>query len=151
MDLDSGEKVWVLIDGNCNLCNGLASYLQKYNTRQTLLFVPLQSLQGGHSENSILLNGDFTTTADSLHVLANGRVYTGSEAALQIVAQMPGLWKILLVFRLVPRIFRDWIYGFVAKNRYKWFGKTDECNFYHHSLLHQNFNFRKIRSEKQPV
>ncbi len=127
------EKVLVLTDGNCNLCNGIVDFLQKYNTRKRLFFTPFQSLQGGIFENMVRFDENFTANPDSLHVLANGRVYKGSDAALQIVSQLPGLWKTLLVFRFVPRVLRNWLYGFIAKNRYKWFGKSQACSIYRHS------------------
>jgi predicted DCC family thiol-disulfide oxidoreductase YuxK len=64
---------------------------------------------------------------DSLVLLENGRYYTKSSAALRICRRLAGVWKLFYIFWLVPKPLRDYVYDFVAKHRYEWFGKRDHC------------------------
>jgi predicted DCC family thiol-disulfide oxidoreductase YuxK len=50
-----------------------------------------------------------------------------SDAAIEVVSRFGGAWKFLRILRLIPRAVRDWIYSMVARNRYRWFGRTDAC------------------------
>jgi len=64
---------------------------------------------------------------DSIILVVNDQVFFKSSAALQIAKKLNGFWKILYIFSVVPSPLRDLIYDFVAKNRYKWFGKRETC------------------------
>jgi predicted DCC family thiol-disulfide oxidoreductase YuxK len=50
-----------------------------------------------------------------------------SDAAIEVVSRFGGVWKVVTIFRLIPRVARDWIYSTIARNRYRWFGRTDAC------------------------
>jgi predicted DCC family thiol-disulfide oxidoreductase YuxK len=63
----------------------------------------------------------------SIILLDGDRYYERSDAALRIAKNLSGLWPTLYVYIILPRIFRDWLYNIVAHNRYKVFGKKDEC------------------------
>jgi predicted DCC family thiol-disulfide oxidoreductase YuxK len=64
---------------------------------------------------------------DSLILVMNEKVFLKSSAALQISKNLNGFWKTLYIFSVIPSPFRDLIYNFIAKNRYKWFGKRETC------------------------
>jgi predicted DCC family thiol-disulfide oxidoreductase YuxK len=64
---------------------------------------------------------------DSIVVIADGRALERSDAALAIAAQLPFPWRMLGVLRVLPRVLRDWAYRLVARNRHRWFGRTETC------------------------
>ena len=63
----------------------------------------------------------------TLILIEDGKAYSQSSAALRIVRRLSGLWPALSALLVVPRPLRDLVYKGVAKRRYKWFGRTDEC------------------------
>ncbi len=114
----------VLFDGVCNLCNGAVQFLLKYDKRERLRFASLQSEIGQQSLKQYQLPvEDF----DSIIVIANNQAFRKSTAALVICKELGGWFTLLLIFRVVPRPVRDYLYSLVANNRYKWFGKRDQC------------------------
>jgi len=68
-----------------------------------------------------------TNDFDSIILVDNGKHYERSSAVLKIVKKFPGLWKLLYLFIIVPKPFRDFVYDIIADNRYKWFGKKESC------------------------
>lgn len=66
-------------------------------------------------------------TPDSVIVIDRGAVLTRSDAAIAILRRMPWPWRLLVVARVLPRSLRDAIYSAVARNRYRWFGRRDQC------------------------
>ncbi|GEL78539.1 thiol-disulfide oxidoreductase DCC family protein [Tenuibacillus multivorans] len=113
----------VLFDGVCNLCNGLVQFILKRDQRDHFRFASLQ----GETGQQLLKEKRISTDLDSFIYISDKRVYTKSSAALQVVKHLPGLWKGLYIFVVIPKFIRDWLYAFVATNRYKWFGKQDYC------------------------
>lgn len=114
----------ILFDGVCNLCSGIVLFTIKRDPEGVFRYAPLQSEVG-----QILLR-QFNLPADEYHsfILVEGnRYYSGSTAALRVAKRLKGLWPILYAFILVPKTIRDFIYDIIAKNRYKWFGKKEEC------------------------
>lgn len=68
-----------------------------------------------------------TETFDSLVLLEHGKIYQRSTAALHIARQLPGVWPLFYVFIIIPAFIRNAVYDFIARNRYKWFGKKEAC------------------------
>jgi predicted DCC family thiol-disulfide oxidoreductase YuxK len=64
---------------------------------------------------------------ESFLVIDGDRIYSKSTAALRLYNQLPWYWKWTQFFWIFPRAFRDWVYSIVARNRYRWFGKREEC------------------------
>ncbi|GGJ40199.1 hypothetical protein GCM10008938_27820 [Deinococcus roseus] len=64
---------------------------------------------------------------DSIILIDQGRVYAQSDAALHIAAHLKWPYALLGMFRIVPRPIRDAVYDWIARNRYRWFGKQDQC------------------------
>ncbi|MFZ3591107.1 thiol-disulfide oxidoreductase DCC family protein [Bacillus sp. DJP31] len=114
----------VLFDGVCNLCNGAIQFLLKYDKKERLRFASLQSETGQRLLAQYQLPTD---DFDSFVVIANGKAFRKSVAALEICKQLGGWFIPFLIFRVVPSPVRDSIYSGVANNRYKWFGKQEHC------------------------
>jgi predicted DCC family thiol-disulfide oxidoreductase YuxK len=114
----------VFFDGLCNLCNGAVQFVIKHDTKNVFKFA---SLQSDYAQKELLAYKIDLTAPNSFVLIIEGEVYQQSTAALKVVKQLNGLWPLLYVGIFLPRFFRDWIYGFVAKNRYKWFGKKEIC------------------------
>jgi len=119
------EKKIVLFDGVCNLCNQSVLWIVKRDKKGVYLFAALQSDTG----KTLVKERNIDTTAvDSIILIEPGiAYYTRSTAALKIGTSMGGGWKLLYVLTLIPRELRDIVYDYIAKNRYRWYGKKDAC------------------------
>lgn len=118
------HHVVVLIDGVCHLCQGLTKFIIKRDPAGVFRFASLQSDIGQEFLRQGGLPADLIET---VIVVENGAYYTRSAAALRISRRLPFPWPLLYGFIIVPRALRDVIYKWVAKNRYRWFGKDEEC------------------------
>jgi len=118
------EKILVLFDGVCNLCNSSVQFIIKRDTKGKFTFTSLQSRKGQEYLKRFGLN---TNAFYSLIVIEGNKVYDKSDAALKIVRYLDGLWPVLVVFSVIPRPIRNFFYNLVSKNRYKLFGKQDQC------------------------
>jgi len=76
----------------------------------------------------LIQNGIDPDDPTTFLVLDGGRVRTASDATIQLMTSPGGAWKLLHLARLIPRSWRDWIYGVLARNRYGWFGRRDSCD-----------------------
>jgi len=114
----------ILFDGICNLCNNSVQFIIRHDPPGYFKYASLQSAAGqGYLHK-------FNLPASQLHsvILIDGeKMFQKSDAALEIVKNLNGLWPALAIFKIVPRVLRDWLYDVVAKNRYVWFGKKDSC------------------------
>ncbi len=118
------NKLIILFDGVCNLCNSSVNFIIKHDTKEQFLFASLQS----DAAKEILLQ--FSTkklTLDSITLIDGNTIYEKSSAALQISKYLNGGYKLLYGFIIIPRFIRDWVYNIIAKNRYTWFGKKEKC------------------------
>lgn len=124
MNLPVNKKI-ILFDGVCNLCNSAITTIIKYDKKNDFLFTPLSSKTGQEILNHIQID---TSKIDSIILYAPSLTYNiKSSAALKIMNSFGGFWKLSTVFWIVPKPIRDIIYDFIAKNRYKWFGKKENC------------------------
>lgn len=64
---------------------------------------------------------------DSIVLIEGDKHWKKSSAALRIARELSGIWPALYIFMIIPRFFRDFIYDSIANNRYRWFGKKDQC------------------------
>lgn len=120
----SGHGKVVLFDGQCVLCNGSVRFLIRHDRRRRLRFVAAQSEKG----QAILAFFDYPTDRFSTVLLVEGsRLYTRSTAFMRLMAGLPWPWKVVSAFWLVPRPLRDVGYNFIARHRYRWFGRYDQC------------------------
>lgn len=118
------ENAVIFFDGVCNLCNGAVQFVIKRDKANYFKFAALQSdfAQEKLSQHQLQIS-----KGNSIVLLENGKIYEQSAAALRIAKKISGLWPILYVFIVVPAFIRNWVYQFIAHNRYKWFGKQESC------------------------
>lgn len=113
----------ILFDGVCNLCNGAVQFILKRDKYQRFLFASLQSSVGQQK----LKDYQLSEKSDTILLLSAHRVFDKSNAALEIAKHLSGLWPLLYALKVVPRFIRDAVYSWIAKNRYRFFGKRDVC------------------------
>lgn len=114
----------ILFDGVCNLCNGSVQFILRRDPQARFRFASLQSEAG---QRLVTQQGLDPQVLSSVILIEDGKVYRESTAALRIARHMTGAWKLLRVFVLVPRPIRDAVYRLIARNRYRWFGKSETC------------------------
>ncbi|HAS34839.1 MAG TPA: thiol-disulfide oxidoreductase [Flavobacteriales bacterium] len=112
----------VFFDGHCQLCNRFLNFLILLDRKRNLHFA---SLQGKTSQE--ILSEEERSLHDSLIFWEEGKLTYKSYAALKAVASLGGVWKGVLMFRLVPSSLLDAFYDLVARNRFKWFGRRESC------------------------
>ncbi|HUQ97181.1 MAG TPA: thiol-disulfide oxidoreductase DCC family protein [Chitinophagaceae bacterium] len=113
----------LFFDGVCNLCNGAVNFIIAQDKKAVFQFAPLQSEA---AQQLLQPYGDFKKL-DSVVLLADGQLFQKSIAALKVLKFLPWYWQWMQVFWIVPRVLRDAIYDFIARNRYRWFGKKAVC------------------------
>jgi len=121
------ESTIVLFDGRCGLCTRSVQFILKRDRDARFRFAPLESAAAARACARIGAPTPQAVEPDSIIVIADNRALERSDAALAIAARLPFPWPIFAVFRVVPRGLRDWAYGIVARNRYRWFGRHDAC------------------------
>ena len=119
------NKKIILFDGVCNLCNRSVQYVIKHDTRNDFKFAALQSEIGQKLAQE---RGIDTSVVDSIILIEPGvAYYTKSTAALKIAQSFGGAWGLTSVLEWIPEKIRNWVYDYVARNRYHWYGKKDAC------------------------
>jgi predicted DCC family thiol-disulfide oxidoreductase YuxK len=116
--------VVVLFDGVCNLCNGAVQFLLRRDRRRRFRFAALQSAAG---QALLRQHGMATDSLETIVVLEGGRARVRSAAALLLARRLPWPWPLLAIFTVCPRPLRDALYSFVARHRYRWFGRRESC------------------------
>lgn len=120
----SQDAPLLLFDGECNLCQGSVQFVLKRDRAQRFRFAALGSTAG---RQALAAAGAVAPLPDSMVLLHRGRVRTRSGAALAVARLLPWPWPLWSVFWIVPYPLRDLLYAFVARNRYRWFGKRSSC------------------------
>lgn len=115
-----GNQKIILFDGVCNLCNDAVNFVIKRDKKNLFKFATLQS---EHAQDF----GMDPTKMDSIILVDGEKQYSKSSAALHIAKHLSGGYPLLYAFMILPRFIRDWVYDYIAKNRYKWFGKKESC------------------------
>jgi predicted DCC family thiol-disulfide oxidoreductase YuxK len=113
----------ILFDGVCVLCSRGCRFVNRRDRRGYFRYVPIQQAEGRTLAGQLGIDPD---APKSFAFVADGQGYVKSEAALRIARELP-YWRWVGIFLLVPRFIRDAVYDLVARNRYRWFGKTDTC------------------------
>ncbi|WP_396596724.1 thiol-disulfide oxidoreductase DCC family protein [Dokdonia sp. R86516] len=117
-------KKIILFDGVCNLCNGAITFIIQRDKKDLFRYAPLQSEIGKELAAKHHIDLD---KVDSIILVTEDKAYAKSTAALHIAKQLSAGWPLLAVFLILPKFFRDAVYDFIARNRYKWFGKKEAC------------------------
>jgi predicted DCC family thiol-disulfide oxidoreductase YuxK len=119
------DKKIILFDGVCNLCDSAVQRIIKHDAKDVFRFVALQSDLG---QKIIKHLGIDTQKTDSIILYQPGfAYYYKSEAALEIAKDLGGVFYFSALFSIFPTGFNNYIYDYIAKNRYKWYGKKETC------------------------
>lgn len=119
------DKHLILFDGVCNLCNSSVQYIINHDKKNLFLFAPLQSHIG---KQIIDLHKIDCSNIDSIILYhSSQRVYFKSTAVLKIAYLLSFPNNMFSIFLIVPVVIRNWVYDYIAKNRYKWYGKKMSC------------------------
>ena len=113
----------VLFDGVCNYCNSMVNFAIRNDKKAKLKFAPIQSVTGRH----LIQQFNIPSHVDSVIFLENDRYYTYSTAAIRIAKYLDWPARILFALIIIPAFIRQPLYKWIAKNRYRWFGKRESC------------------------
>jgi len=115
------DRLLLLYDGKCLLCNRFIQRILKQDDNGILRAASLQDYDKVMTENAI------DQSVDSVVLIKNEEIFYKSDAVLEAKKSLSSLpvWYTLLL--AIPKFIRDGVYDFIAANRYSWFGKSDEC------------------------
>ncbi|MDF2157549.1 DUF393 domain-containing protein [Algoriphagus sp. CAU 1675] len=114
----------IFFDGVCNLCNASVDFIIRRDKKNQFLLGALQDPLSKKVLGKYQVREDYL---DSLVLLEAGKVYFKSTAALKIARKLSGIWPVLYPLIFLPQNFRDAVYDWIGKNRYRWFGKKNSC------------------------
>ncbi|MEM6644477.1 MAG: DCC1-like thiol-disulfide oxidoreductase family protein [Bacteroidota bacterium] len=122
-NLEISETI-LFFDGVCNLCNSSVQFVLKRDSSKIFKYASLQSRLAKE-----LLPEHLSDSSEpkSLVLYENQKFYTKSTAALRVAKRLDALWSMFSIFLVIPVFIRDGVYDFIARNRYRWFGKKDQC------------------------
>jgi predicted DCC family thiol-disulfide oxidoreductase YuxK len=116
------ERPLFVFDGHCVLCSTGAAFIMKHDRDGRVQFASAQSELGSALYRKLGLPID-----DSYLLIDRSGCHTKSDGYFQLVKILGGWWRLALIGKIIPRAVRDWVYDRVAANRYRWFGRTDQC------------------------
>ena len=127
------QKKIILFDGVCNLCNNSVQYVIKHDKKDLFMFTAIQSDAGKAIITKFSID---TNQIDSilLYDPEKDTITYKSTAALKVASKLGFPTHLLGVFLIMPAFVRNWVYDFIAKNRYKWYGKKESCMIPTHEL-----------------
>lgn len=114
----------IVFDGICHVCSGGVRFLARHRIEPPFELIPMQSAEGKALLEQFGIDTDDPAT---FLVLDRGLVLTQSDASIHVMAAIGGLWRLVVVGRLIPRPWRNWLYRLLARNRYRWFGRRTTC------------------------
>lgn len=123
MNIVNNHKV-ILFDGVCNLCNNSVNFLIKRDKKDRFRFATLQSDVGQEMVKKFEIDPSKT---DSIVLIEKDKYFIKSTAVLKITKYLPGAYPLFYGFIIIPVFIRNWAYDYIARNRYKWFGKKENC------------------------
>ena len=121
---DPSRDHLLLFDGICHLCDASVQFILKRDPQGKIKFAPIQSPLGSKLYEQ---HGLDPAAPNAMLFITPRGAFKASDAALEIARTLGGVWKIALVFKLLPCALRDAAYYFLARNRYRWFGKVESC------------------------
>ncbi len=122
--METEDHPVVLFDGVCNFCAASVQFIIRRDPQGLFRFAAYQSDAG---KSLCAQHGVDAGALDTFALIVDGRALFRSDAALATATRLGGLWRLLAVFRLVPRAVRDAVYRLIARNRYRWFGRRESC------------------------
>ena len=120
----ASEKTTMLIDGLCNICSRTVKFTVEHDPKSSIQFAALQSPAG---QKLLTEYGLQTNNFTSFVLIENNKAYTKSTGALKYFRKLTPPWSFLHILIVIPRPIRDFFYDIIATNRYRWFGKMDQC------------------------
>lgn len=124
MNLPENKKI-ILFDGVCNLCDASVQFIIKHDKNDVFRFVAIQSELGQKIINYI---GIDTSKTDSIILYEPGlSYYYKAEAAFLIARNLSGIYSLIGHLNFIPNLIKNSVYDYIAKNRYKWYGKKEAC------------------------
>ena len=121
------DKKIILFDGICNLCNTSVQFIIRHDKKDVFRFVSLQTTFGQEILNHI---GVDIKKIDSIVLYEPGiAYYLKLEAAFIILKELNSAYRFFLIFSILPKSVKNFIYDYIARNRYTWFGKKESCMF----------------------
>ncbi len=124
----------LLFDGVCNLCNASVNFVIRNDKRQRFYFA---SLQSDFARETLSVKAPSIKDMRTVVYIEKGKVYTESTAVLRMLRKLRFPLNLLYAFIIIPRFIRDPLYRYIAKNRYRWFGKKDACMIPSPELQHR--------------
>lgn len=122
-DFINGKSI-LLFDGYCNLCNNTVQFVLTREKKPVLLFASLQSDFGRRVLAHFHID---PATTDSLVLIENNKAHVKSSAALRVSRYLKGLYPVGIAALIIPPFIRNAVYDYIARNRYKWYGRSDTC------------------------
>ncbi len=122
--LDINNQSIILFDGVCGLCHWAVRFIIKHDPKNRFVFASLQSDEA----KAILLKKQVKNNLNTIIFIEKGTIYTKSTAVLKIAKHLNNGLSLPYFFIIIPRFIRDFFYEMVAKNRYLWFGKKEQCS-----------------------
>jgi predicted DCC family thiol-disulfide oxidoreductase YuxK len=114
----------ILFDGVCNLCNRSVNHVIERDKKDRFRFAAFQDEAGKRLITKFNIDRSKT---DSIVLIDDDKIYVRSTAALRISRNLGGGYPLFYGLMIIPNFIRNWVYDYVAHNRYKWFGKKDSC------------------------
>lgn len=112
----------LFFDGTCAMCNGLVNFVLRHDKKGLFKFAPLQ----GQTATKYL-SRDLRSDLNTAVLLDENGIHTQSDAIINVLIPLGSIFRLAAIAKAFPKRFRDFIYGFIAKNRYRWFGQTESC------------------------
>ncbi len=122
--MQTEPKHIIFFDGVCNLCNNAVQFIIRRDSKNIFRFA---SLQSDFAREFLGENYPDNPEFDTIIYFKDGRLLERSTAVLHICKKLKFPWPLLAAFLIVPRFIRDFFYRIISRNRYKWFGKKDQC------------------------
>lgn len=122
--LNPQNKPVVIYDGVCYLCQSSIHFIIAHASHQQFMFTPLQS---DFAQSLMAKYGINHLAQDTFILIKDEKYYTQSDAALEVSKSFAGWARVLRGFQYLPKTFRDKCYQIIARNRYKIFGKAEQC------------------------
>ncbi len=114
----------VFYDNHCLLCHWSVRFILDHDKKGLFAFAPLQGETWQHLTKSLAT----PVTMEAVQYFDGKTLVDKSDAVLNIFQQMGSGWRLLTIFRMIPRAWRNAVYDFIARNRFRWFRRQIECS-----------------------
>ncbi len=122
--MSSPDGKVIVFDGVCLLCSRSVAFVLAHDRQKQFRFATLQSATG----RALLVRHGLDPEDPDSFLLADGTAgYANSDAIIGVLTALGGAWRLVALLRLVPRLLRDRFYRWIARNRYRWFGRREAC------------------------